>query len=217
MAKQESGLDEKLRLFKQLVVEMCHRVADAASQAQLAVEKDDVALMAKIVSDDAFIDQLRSLVESDGVRLLVSEAPYGKAIRSVVAGMKIVTHFERVGDMVVKFATLCGVMKFPTLHEGCLQMVSYGRQMIEGIEELLENPDDKKAMQIAKLDDKVDLLRVELDKKLLAMEPKTQNERAALFQYYASVKELERLGDHLTSVCSWIVYVVKGEKPNLNE
>ncbi len=217
MAKQMTRLDEKLQLFSKLVAEMGLRVGEAAAQAQQAVADNNMSLMAKIISDDAFIDQLRSLVESDGVRILVSEAPYGKAIRTVVAGMKIVTHLERVGDMVVKFSTLCGVKRIPVLLDGCLAMLEYDRQMIEGIQELLDEPDDQKAIQLAKLDDKVDALREDMDRKLLAIEPKDAADRAALYQYYASIKELERLGDHMTSVCSWIVYIVRGEKPNLNE
>ena len=63
----------------------------------------------------------------------------------------------------------------------------------------------------------MDALRLEMDRKRLDIEPKDATDRSALYQYYASIKELERLGDHMTSVCSWIVYIVRGEKPNLNE
>lgn len=217
MAQHMTQLDQKIRFFSQLVSEMNHRVEEAALRSRQAVEENNMPLMAKILSDDAFIDQLRSLVESDGVRILVSESPYGESIRKVIAGMKIVTHLERIGDMFVKYATLCGVSRIPVLIDGIQEMMKYDIQMIQEIQPLVDEPDAEQAIKVARLDDKIDELRDELYKKLLAIEPKTPSERSVLYQYYASIKELERVGDHLTSVCAWIVYMVRGEKPNLNQ
>jgi len=37
-----------------------------------------------------------------------------------------------------------------------------------------------------------------------------------LFNLFYLAKEMERLGDHVTTICRWIVYMDKGERPKLN-
>ena len=96
--RYESSLDEKMRFYQQLLVQMVNRVEEAIYQAQTAFRNNDINLARKVLADDYFIDQLQELIENDGVRLLVSEAPYGHYMRYIIAGIKIVSSLERMGD-----------------------------------------------------------------------------------------------------------------------
>ncbi|HKL57585.1 MAG TPA: PhoU domain-containing protein, partial [Sphaerochaeta sp.] len=70
---------------------MVYRVEEAILQAQHAFRNHDILLAKKVIANDWFIDQLQEMVENDGVRLLVSEAPYGHYMRHIIAGIKIVS------------------------------------------------------------------------------------------------------------------------------
>ena len=104
--KKASKLDEKMQFFQEMLIQMVNRVEEAIYQAQYAFRNHDVALARRVVADDYFIDQLREMVENDGVRLLVSEAPYGHYMRHIIAGIKMVTNLERMGDYAVHLAQM---------------------------------------------------------------------------------------------------------------
>jgi phosphate transport system protein len=48
------------------------------------------------------------------------------------------------------------------------------------------------------------------------MEPAGSKDMERLFNLFYLTKEMERLGDHVTTICRWIVYMEKGERPKLN-
>ncbi|MFA7118292.1 MAG: PhoU domain-containing protein, partial [Sphaerochaetaceae bacterium] len=172
------------------------------------------------VSDDYFIDQMRSLVESDGVHLLISEAPYGQYMRQVIAGLKIVTSLERMGDHAAHLAAMAvmpvgGEEHTAVINEIVEMALSDAKMTREAVEAMIHMDADK-ATAVAKLDDDIDQRRQKINAMILVLEPKDITERENLYNYYYIAKELERLGDHVTNICAWIVYMVQGVKPDLN-
>ena len=51
------------------------------------------------------------MIENDAIRLLVSEAPYGHYMRHIVAGMKMVSNIERIGDHAAHLAKMTSAEK----------------------------------------------------------------------------------------------------------
>lgn len=214
--EKKNQLEEKMEFFHSLLVEMAGRVVDSAKESEEAFRKRDVPLYEKVKMNDAVIDQMRTLVESDGVRILISEAPYGSYLREVVGGMKIVTELERIGDIAVKFAAMANFLPFPEIAGALQKMTEADRSMAEHMVDALVGIDAEKARETAKMDDDVDALRTKAEAMVVAYEPATKEERVSLFRHDAIVKEMERFGDHITTICAWIVYMQEGVKPNLN-
>lgn len=213
---KEYKVDLKLRFLQELLVEMAGRVSKALGDAINAVRQEDKELAARIQHDDSLVDQMRTLVESDAVRLLITEAPYGTAMREVIASMKIVTSLERMGDIAAKFSALVDVCLPEEVTDTLLAMARKDLEMSQRVLVVLSRFDAKQARECAKEDDKVDLLRTQADMLIFDEEPKTREERISLYIADGLVKHLERFGDYITTICAWVVYLVEGEKPNLN-
>jgi phosphate transport system protein len=217
--KSAHTLDDKMRFFQEMLIQMVNRVEDAIYQAQHAFLNHDVALARKVVADDWFIDQLQEMVENDGVRMLISEAPYGHYMRHIIAGMKIVSSLERMGD----HASHLAKMSIEEEYELCRpfverigEMALLGATMTRKAVEAFMDVKAEMAIEVAAMDDRMDAMRDALNADLFATKPVSTGEMERVLNLFYLTKEMERLGDHVTTICRWIVYMDKGQRPKLN-
>lgn len=214
-----SKLDEKMQFFQEMLIQMVNRVEEAIYQAQYAFRNHDVELAKKVIANDWFIDQLQEMVENDAVRLLVSETPYGHYMRHIIAGIKIVSSLERMGDHAAHMAKMASseeeVMFIPFV-ERISEMALLGATMTRKVVEAFIDVKAEKAIEVASLDDKMDAERDALNADLFALRPETEAEMERILNLFYLTKEMERYGDHVTTICRWIVYMDKGQRPKLN-
>ncbi len=217
--KHTSMLDEKMRFFQELLIQMVNRVEESILLAHAAFSNHDEELAKKVIANDWFIDQLQEMVENDGVRLLISEAPYGHYMRHIIAGMKIVSSLERMGDHAAHMAKMTRGEEFPRFApfvQRISEMALLGATMTRRAVEAFIDVKAEKAIEVAAMDDQMDRLRDELNRDLYALKPETEQEMERILNLHYLTKEMERLGDHVTTICRWIVYMEKGQRPKLN-
>jgi phosphate transport system protein len=217
--KKTSSLDEKMRFFQEMLIQMVSRVEEAILQAQHAFRNNDTELARRVMANDYFIDQLQEMIENDGVRLLVSEAPYGHYMRHIIAGIKIVSSLERMGDHAAHLAKMTVRQEL----ENCIpfveqisEMALLGATMTRRAVEAFIDVKAEKAIEVAALDDRMDEARVRINEQLVAVKADSKQVMERLFNLFYLAKEMERLGDHVTTICRWIVYMDKGQRPKLN-
>ncbi len=215
-----NSLDQKMEFFQEMMLQMVTRVEEAIYQARSAFEQHDIELAKKVVENDYFIDQLQEMIENDAVRLLVSEAPYGHYMRHIIAGMKMVSNIERIGDHAAHLAK----MSTSELNEGeapyaelISEMALLGANMTRKAIEALVDVRSEKAIEVATMDDEMDSYRDRLNAMFLHAKAETPEQMERILDLSYVTKEMERLGDHVTTICRWIVYMEKGERPKLNE
>lgn len=214
-----SKLDEKMQFFQEMLIQMVNRVEEAIYQAQYSFRNHDVELAKKVIANDWFIDQLQEMVENDAVRLLVSETPYGHYMRHIIAGIKIVSSLERMGDHAANMAKMASSEEeamFIPFVERISEMALLGATMTRKVVEAFIDVKAEKAIEVASLDDKMDAERDALNADLFALRPETEAEMERILNLFYLTKEMERYGDHVTTICRWIVYMDKGQRPKLN-
>lgn len=217
--RQTSLLDEKMQFFQEMLIQMVNRVEEAILQAQHAFRNHDILLAKKVIANDWFIDQLQEMVENDGVRLLVSEAPYGHYMRHIIAGIKIVSSLERMGDHAAHLAKMASSEEqelFIPFVERISEMALLGATMTRKAVEAFIDVKAEKAMEVAAMDDQMDKARDELNRDLFVLKPTNEKEMERILNLFYLTKEMERMGDHVTTICRWIVYMEKGQRPRLN-
>jgi phosphate transport system protein len=217
--RKASNLDDKMRFYQEMLIQMVNRVEEAIYQAQHAFRNHDIDLARKVMANDWFIDQLQDMVENDGVRLLISEAPYGHYMRHIIAGMKIVSSLERMGDHASHLAKMATAQEYETcvpFVERIGEMALLGATMTRKAVEAFMDVKAEKAIEVAAMDDKMDAMRDAINADLFAMQPTSSGEMERILNLFYLTKEMERLGDHVTTICRWIVYMDKGQRPRLN-
>ena len=217
--KRANTLDEKMRFFQEMLIQMVNRVEESILQAQHAFSNHDIELARKVMANDWFIDQLQEMVENDGVRLLISEAPYGHYMRHIIAGMKIVSSLERMGDHASHLAKMATSREYEIsvpFVQRISEMALLGATMTRMAVDAFMDVKAEKAIEVAAMDDRMDAMRDAINKDLFAMQPTGPGEMERLLNLFYLTKEMERLGDHVTTICRWIVYMDKGSRPRLN-
>ena len=221
--KDTVQIDEKLNFFDELLLKMVTRVEQSILKATVAFRDRDVEMAKKVIADDTFIDQMRELVENDAVSLLISEAPYGHYMRHVIAGLKMVTSLERMGDHAAHLAKVATEID-PTkegeraIVDKIVEMANADAAMFREVINALSKKDAVRAREIAKMDNEIDNYKQEIYHMIFEANDNSRcgSPNNELFEFYYLAKELERLGDHVTTICRWIVYMKEGEKPELN-
>lgn len=217
--RTESTLDEKMRFFQEMLIQMVNRVEEAIYKAQYAFRNHDLEMANRVVSSDYFIDQLQEMIENDGVRLLISEAPYGHYMRHIIAGIKIVSSLERMGDHAAHLARLAVGEEIDAcvpFVEQISEMALLGATMTRKAVEAFLDVKAEKAIEVAAMDDSMDLARKKINEELIKTVSTSPQMTERLYNLFYLAKEMERLGDHVTTICRWIVYMDKGQRPKLN-
>ena len=75
----------------------------------------------------------------------------------------------------------------------------------------------EEAYEICKMDDKVDILYRGLFNEMLKKMAKDETMINRGAQILFASKYLERVGDHVTNICEWIIFSKKGDYVDLNE
>ena len=217
--KTNNSLDDKMQFFQEMMLQMVTRVEESIYQARAAFEEHNLELARKVIENDYFIDQLQEMIENDGVRLLVSESPYGHYMRHIIAGIKMVSNLERMGDHAVHLAKMTSSEEYeielPFIKK-ISEMALVGATMIRKAVEAFVDVKAEKAIEVARMDDTIDAARDEINALLFKTTVSTPEQMERILNLFYVTKEMERLGDHVTTICRWIVYMEKGERPHLN-
>jgi phosphate transport system protein len=96
------------------------------------------------------------------------------------------------------------------------EMALLGATMTRKAVEAFMDVKAEKAIEVAAMDDKMDAMRDAINADLFAMQPTSSGEMERILNLFYLTKEMERLGDHVTTICRWIVYMDKGQRPRLN-
>jgi phosphate transport system protein len=211
---------EQLEDLNQDILKMSTLVEEAIQKAISAFENKDTAAARKVIDGDIEINTLQADIEDKCTVLIATEQPVATDLRRIVAIIKVVSNLERIGDHSVHLAR--ATVKFvdePYIDRvaGIIpRMADIGITMIRDAIDSFVNRDLDKAKKTADLDEKIDELHRSLFTTLITtMKENTQTiEQAAEFLFIN--RFMERLGDHVTNMCEWVVFAITGEHIELN-
>ena len=174
----------------------------------------------KIMQNDDVVDDLESEIEDKAIKLIAMQQPLASDLRNIFTTTKIVTDLERMADHAVDIAKITLRLKDEKYIKQLIdipRMAEIVELMIKDSLDAYVEGDIEKAYAVCKRDDKVDAIYKEVFKELLELmiqNPKTVNQAT---QFLFICKFLERIADHTTNICEWTIYLVTGEKVDLNE
>lgn len=184
-----------------------------------ALSKLDQNLAMEVINNDDVIDQLTSQIEEDCIRLIATQQPLAKDLRTIITGIKISTDLERIADYSVAIARVVKRIGEGPLIKPLIdipRMAAIIQHMVHEALDAYVREDVELAKKLAQEDDEVDHIYAQIFRELLTFmmeEPKTITQATSLLFV---CKHLERIGDHATNLGESVIYLVTGEREGLN-
>lgn len=218
MARQ--FFQEELESLHHDLIRMGTRVEEQIDKCINALVKQDAELAARIIDEDDIVDNMEQDIEEKCIKLIARQQPLAIDLRKIFTTIKIVTDLERIADHAVDIARITLRLKDERFIKPLIDIPRMSEIVQDMIRESLDayvKLDTKLAEEACKKDDEIDALFKQVFRELLVImmeDPKTINQAT---QFLFVCKFLERIGDHVTNICEWIVYLVTGEYKDLND
>ncbi len=195
---------------------ICRNVETAVGLATRALTEGDAEIAQRVISNDREIDLARERVEDAAFNLLSLQQPVAGDLRMVVAGLRMVSELERMGDLSVHVAKIARLRVpevavprevQPTINK----MAMTAEDMVSRVAKIIMDRDVEAAIELGRDDEVMDQLRRQSFTELLSDDwshgVEAAVDLALLGRYY------ERIADHAVSVANRVVFVVTGEYP----
>ncbi len=206
--------DSKLRAYYNDTIYLGTMVEEYLSDCINVFRTGDMEGARELILQDRKIDEMQLTLEQESVKLLLLEAPVAGDLRKIITSVKIFANLERIGDYACHLAKLTvkgDRTLFPEFIEPIAQMASAGSKMIRDSLTAYIEDNQKLAMETAAKDAEIDRSKKALIARLIQLNPKNETEMKQIYRYISICKDLERLGDHITTICEWVVFTVSGQ------
>ena len=185
------------------------------------MEKRDREMLDEVIERDNIVDNLEADIEKMCVSLILREQPVAFDLRNVTSILKMITDLERIADHCTDIAKyLIEIIdssdKYLFDTKDISNMSFIVKEMITSTTECYIKSDEIKARDISLSDDKVDAYFTDI---VTSIESVMERDSSKIFQgvrFLYIVKYLERIADHSTNICEWIIYRVTGEHIQYN-
>ena len=213
-------LDKRLKSLISELAEMRSLVEKQIYDSINALKNHDVELSEKVIKNDDKVDALNKRIEEKCLIYMATQSPMASDLRKMFAASKIVTDLERIADYAVDICKINKRIEIDPLGEAEIplwNMVEILSKMINMSVEAFVNSDVEEAYRICKLDDEVDVIYRKLFNDVIKKMSKDENLINKGTQILFASKYLERMGDHITNICEWIIFSKEGDYVDLNE
>ena len=213
-------LEKRMQLLTSELAEMGSLVEKQLYNSIEAFKNKDMVLAKKVIENDDKVDELNKKIEEQCLKFMAMGSPVATDLRKIFTTSKIVTDLERMADYAVDICKIAQRVELDILGEECepvWQMVDILRKMIKRSLEAFVTGNVKEAYEICKMDDEVDILYRGLFNDILKKMAKDETIINKGAQILFASKYLERVGDHVTNICEWIIFSSKGDYVDLNE
>lgn len=209
------SFDEDLKQIESLIVEMGGLVEMQISDAARALTRRDVELGKRVISTDQKIDALEFDIDSAVVRILALRQPKAQDLRAVVVAPKIASNLERIGDysknIAKRSSVLTGKLPIGTSDATIKRMCALVQSMVKDVLDAFVTRDAITAVDVRLRDEAVDQLHNTLFRELLTYMMEDPRAITPCMHLLFIAKNIERMGDHTTSIAEKVYYLVSGE------
>lgn len=212
-----SAFDRDLEAAQALVVRMGGLVEAALLDAAEALDTRDEDLAARVRAGDAAIDALEDQINSECARLIALRSPTAGDLRTVLTVMKIAASLERAGDYAKNLAKRTVVLnqmaQVPGASGSIRRLAKAVVQMLADALDAYIRRDRKLAEDVRLRDRDIDQMYNSIFREFLTHMMEDPRNIGACMHLHFIAKNIERVGDHATSVAEQVIYLVTGELP----
>lgn len=213
-----SGFDRDLESIQAKIMRMGGLVEEAISQATTALETNDVELAMTVRKADKIIDALEEEVNDEAARIIALRQPIASDLRTVLSIFRVSANLERIGDYAKNIAKRSqAVIELPSVPGETASLKRMARQVELMLKDALDayiQKDADLAEDVRQRDLEVDQMYSALFREYLTHMMEDPRNITACMHLHFMAKNIERMGDHVTSVAEQVIYLVTGEMPD---
>lgn len=209
------SLDE----LQQYLITMGNEVTQQISAAVQSLSDLNPHLAREVIEKDDTVDRMMLRVEERCLRLIALQQPMAKDLRIIGMAIKIATDLERAADHAVDIAkvtiTLSGEKLIKPLVD-IPRMAELAIQMLKDSLIAFTEQDVQRAASLAAKDDEVDHIYKRLLQELTNLVGDQPSSGRQLIHLTLVSHVLERVADHATNIGEGVIFLVTGQRKDLN-
>jgi len=191
--------------------------AEVENQIRLAIDalvEADASKARRVIEHDGAIDELEVKNEEDTIHLLATQQPVASDLRLLVAGLKINSDLERIGDHAVNIAEAAERMSHVRPFKPWIDiphMAEVARGMLRDSLDAFVRRDSELAFAVCRRDDILDEKNKSLIRELLTYMAENPALISSCIEIMSLSKNLERVGDLSTNIAEETIFIAEGQ------
>lgn len=199
-----SAFDRDLEAIQALIMKMGGMVETAIVEAAKSLEMRDEDRAEQVVLSDLQIDRLELEVDEEAARLIALRQPNAGDLRTVLSVMKIAGNLERVGDYSKNIAKRTrALVEMQPVNGASAALRRQARTVELMLRDALDayvQRDVDLAQDVRDRDREVDQMYNSLFREFLTHMMEDPRNITACMHLHFIAKNIERMGDHVTSI-----------------
>ncbi len=210
---------EELDSLSASLVDLANTVGSAMGRATTALLDADLQLAESVIAGDTVIDDRYHEIEQRAFDLFARQQPVAGDLRLLVTSLRMVADIERAGDLALHVAKVAR-RRYPLssvpgeLRSTILEMGQVAQRIMAKTSDVIAQRDVALAQEIETDDDQMDDLHRKVFSVILS--EKWQGGIEAAIDVTLVGRYYERFADHAVSVARRVVYLVTGERVDVD-
>lgn len=212
--------EEKMKHLQDKLQQMGSLVEESIARSIEALKNQDLELAQAVIMADDTIDNLEQEIEEKCLEVIATQQPMARDLRRVATLFKMINDLERMADYATSIAKITLRIADEPLIKPLVdipRMAVLSQKMVKESLDAYVREDVDLAVSVGADDDEVDKLFGQIFRELLTImmeNPRTITQATHLLFVG---RWLERIGDHATNIAEEVIFLVTGEKRNLND
>jgi phosphate transport system protein len=205
--------DEELQRLSKMIVEMGGLAESQLAAAIEAVQERDSELAARVIEDDAKVDQIERELDNLAIRLLALRQPMARDLREIFVALKIASDLERICDYCANVAKRSiALSQAPPIQptHALPRMAHLALLLVKDIIDAYVEHDADKALDVWNRDEELDEMYASLFREFLTYMMEDPRNIGTCTHLLFMAKNIERIGDHATNIAENLYYLVHG-------
>ncbi len=212
-----SAFDRDIEAVQAHIMKMGGLVEQMLLDSANALVDRDEELAAKVVADDKRVDALEIQIQEEVARLIALRAPTAVDLRLALSALSMSNSLERIGDYAKNLAKRTDILIALTPIEnaaGSLRRMSRATaRMLGDVLDAYLRGDVDMAEAVRLRDEEIDQMYNALFREFLTHMMEDPRNITPCMHLHFIAKNIERAGDHITSIAEGIIYHHTGQLP----
>ncbi|MFK8012587.1 MAG: phosphate signaling complex protein PhoU [Marinicellaceae bacterium] len=207
--------NDELEDIRNALLKMGGMVEKQLKNAIQSLLQNNINLARKVIKKDLGINAMEIRIDEECTQIIAKRQPAASDLRLIYAVIKCITDLERIGDEAEKIAKNAKFLISETYScEYYKAFENLGNLVMDNLSQALNalaRLDVDEALIVAKKDEIVDFEFEKLNNDIILHMANNPSELDKTVRLSWSAKALEKIGDHSTNICEYIIYLVKGK------